>query len=398
MRRVLFILFISIPCFAQSIGENNNKFALSLLTKLERGEENLVFSPYSIFSNLTLLSLGAEGVTKQEILSGLHISTNRDLFLQAFHKQLDSLSATYETGYQLSIANGLFPNKGSSIESLFEKSAEQIFNTEIKAVDYTQPHKATGMINHWIGSKTKDKIPHLVEESDIDSSTELVIANAVYFEGKWAFPFLSKATHKETFYPENAPPLQTMMMEQTESFSYFENEKLQGIILPFERAGTEQPLLECILILPKESSNLKAVEATLNEQTIGQWLRTKKKELVHLQLPKFCFSLRIPLSEPLKELGIESAFTRQADFSKINGKRNLYLQKVLHETYCSLNEIGVTAASATTSHIGLTSKPPLAEPAISFIANHPFLFMIVDYHSGTILFLGHIHNPPATCT
>ena len=166
---------------------------------------------------------------------------------------------------------------------------------------------------------------------------------------------------------------------------------MQCLALPFIRKGTEQPFLECVLLLPKK--DLSTLEDKLSPQNFDTWLKKSTQTVVDAKIPKFCFSKKLLLNTPLKELGIVDAFGFQADFEKIDGMKDLYLNKVLHETFFSFHEEGVTAASATSSYIGIKSPPPPSENAIPFVADHPFLFFIVDVHSGAILFMGRVSNP-----
>nr|NGX26678.1 hypothetical protein [Chlamydiota bacterium] len=128
-------------------------------------------------------------------------------------------------------------------------------------------------------------------------------------------------------------------------------------------------------------------------KTLDEILYSLEPTGINAHIPKFCFSKKLLLNDVLKKLGIKQAFSYKANFSKIDKMRDLFLNKVLHETYFSFHENGVTAASATTSNIGITSAPPIVEDAKDFIADHPFLFFIVDYHSRAILFMGRVSHP-----
>lgn len=185
------------------------------------------------------------------------------------------------------------------------------------------------------------------------------------------------------------------MLDLMRSLPYYETGDFQALALPFRRVGTQQPFLECLLILPKENTSLSDIERSLNPKALDKILYSLEPIPVYAQIPKFCFSIRLELNQPLKELGIKDAFTYSADFSKIDGMRDLFLNTILHQTYFSFHEDGVTAAAATTSNLGVTSLPPQFEKKKDFIANHPFLFFIVDYHSRAILFMGRVANPKA---
>lgn len=393
MKKIVLFLLLTLCTYAQSIGEDNNQFAFSLYSKLGGVEGNLAFSPYGIFSNLSLLSCGADGETEKEIKSVLHISAKEGPFLKAFQKHLKGLTHSTKNGYELYIANALFPYKEAHLLEPFQSIATRNFAAELEAIDYGQPAQATQTINGWISEKTKGKIPNLLQEGDIDSSTRLVIANAVYFNGKWVYPFQTKATKPDLFHVRNKDPIEIQMLQQTQTFSYFENEVLQGLSLPFVRQSTEQPLLECVLLLPRV--DISDIENLLSAENLNAWLQSGQATLVDAKVPKFCIRKRIGLNVPLKELGMSLPFSYGADFSKIDGAKDLFLSSVLHETYFSFKENGVTAASATTSQLSLKSVLIPQEKITQFIADHPFLFLIVDTHSKAILFMGRVVNPTA---
>jgi len=382
MKKLLLLLIL---LFSQI---HANSFALDLYSKLGGTDGNLAFSPYGIFSNLSLLYYGAEGETAEQIKNVLHISGDESL--KATHKQLMGLTRKTKQGYELYIANSLFPYQGTHLLPAFEKIATETFEAELHPVNFGNPAKATDTINRWISDKTEKKIPHMLQEGDIDSSTRLVLANAVYFNGKWASPFQAKGTKPGLFHVEDQS-LEVDMLSQTTSFPYFENELLQGLLLPFIRQGTEQPLLQCLILLPRNS--LSELESALTSENLKAWLQSARPADVNVQIPKFCIRKQIGLNNPLKELGISAAFSYAADFSKINGAKDLFLSSVLHETYFAFKEDGVTAASATTSQLSIKSIYIPPEKVIPFIADHPFLFMIIDTHSQAILFMGRVTKP-----
>jgi len=394
IQKILCLLLFSLSCYGASIGEENNQFALSLFSKMNKREHNVAFSPYSVFSNLSLLYFGAEGDTAQEIKSVLHLSETGESFLQDFHKQLHTLTTPMEKGYQLKIANGLFPDKGTQFLKKFTDLAENTFEAHLQPLDYAEPETALNAMNRWIFEKTEEKIPNFIEKNDLDKSTRLISANAVYFEGEWVYPFQENQIEKGTFFPENYSPLEVDMLKQIRRFPYYENEDIQVLHLPFVRGGkNKQPYLECVLVLPKQKNGLKKLEPNLSWETLHDWLKSASPQLVDVQVPKFCFSKRLNLNDSLKQLGMKDAFTYQANFSKMNGMKDLFLNRFLHETYFSFHENGVIAASASTSHIGVISPPPPSEKAIPFIADRPFLFFLIDHHTHTILFMGRVANP-----
>ncbi|NGX40061.1 MAG: hypothetical protein KR126chlam1_01401 [Chlamydiae bacterium] len=393
MKKILFSLLITVQAFAGSIGEDNNAFAFSLYSKIEKSDENVVFSPYSIFTTLSLLYFGAEGQTAEEIKKVLHLSATKRPFLDAFATLQSGLTSTGDNGYRFTLATGLFPNKGTQFTKTFREIAVGDFHAKIQALDYDLPQSVTDTINDWISEETNGYIPNLIHKQDINTATRLVIANALFFEGAWMYPFPKEMTRKGTFVSRRGSSHQVEMMRQTRSLPYFSTDDVEGLFLPFARNSIHQPQLQLLILLPKNNGSFPK----LTQENLENWQSETRSLLVSAQIPKFCFSKRILLNTPLKELGMKDAFTYQADFSNINGMKDLFLNKVLHETYFSLDEKGVTAASATAAILDVTSFSPTDEPPIPFIADHPFQFLLLDSHSGAILFMGQVNHPAKEC-
>lgn len=388
--KLLICVLIPLICFGNSIGEDNNGFAFALYSQFEDSEANIAISPYGIFSNLALLYFGAQGDTAQQIKNALHLSATGDKFLAAFQKHQQGLMKKAEFGYELSIANALFPHQGTHFLTAFKDLATQAFDAKLQSIDYEVPDSAVETINTWISEKTGGKINQLVSENEINKLTRLVVANAVYFQGNWVYPF---DKGQGVFYPESGLRENVDTLKLLRPIPYYETKDFQAVAFPFRRIGTLQPFLECLLVLPKNNTSLSEIEKSLSPKQLDKILYSLEPAPVNAEVPKFCFSIKLELNDQLQKLGIKDAFNYGADFSKIDGMRDLFLNTVLHQTYFSFHEEGVTAAAATTSHLGLKSMPPPTEKAKDFIADHPFLFFIVDYHSRAILFMGRVANP-----
>lgn len=390
----IFYVFVNLTCKAEQLRSSENQFTFSLFSKIDFDEsKNFVFSPYCIYSNLALLYFGAENTTANEIRDTLHLSEKEKQFLETFHKQLEKYSLSKkEAGYQISIGNGIFLDKNSSILTSFQAIAEKFFEANVQTVDFANPQNSIQTINHWIEKRTDGKISSFLQKEDVDKTTKLLLANAVYFQGDWAVPFDERDTKLAPFYFEKYHFEPVNMMHSLAQFSYIEDEQIQGVILPFYRTGVNHPRIDCLLLLPKEHLSIEESKEILTLQQFLSWEKKAKKTTVEINVPKFCYNFRIILNDFLKDLGMEEAFTDKANFSHINGMKNLYVQRVIHDTFFSFKESGVTAASTSTTHIGMTSIHQEDTP-ILFTADRPFFFLIYDHHAKTILFLGHVQRP-----
>lgn len=384
MKKIALLLLFSLQCLA-------NSFPYDLYSKLAEEKGNLAFSPYGISSNLSLLYFGANGETASEIKKVLHLEQSDKQLQRSIHKELTGLTLKSPKGYQLYIANALFPHEGVRFLPSFEQIGAQVFEAELETIDFSKPARAAEIVNKWISSKTLEKIPHLLTESDVDGSTRLILANAIYFHGDWVFPFEASATQPGFFRAPDQHNLEVEMLKQLHRFSYFENEIVQGVSLPFARQSEVQPALECLILLPRV--DIADLEKHFDEKTLSGWLKKGTQTLLNLQIPKFCIRKRIALNAPLRALGMALPFSYRADFSKINGGTDLFLSSVLHETYFSFKENGVTAAAATTSQISMKSVLIPSAPITQFIADRPFIFLILDTESKSILFMGRVTHP-----
>jgi serpin B len=219
--------------------------------------------------------------------------------------------------------------------------------------------------------------------------TRLVLTNAIYFKGNWASQFKKDRTKNAPFTLSGGERVDVPMMNQTAEFNYMETEDFQGLELPYV-----DDELSMIIFLPKESDGLNKLEKTLTLENLSNWLIRLRKRKVIVSVPKFKMTSQFRLAEVLKSMGMTDAFVPDvADFSGMNGKKDLYIFAVIHKAYVDVNEEGTEAAAATGVVVGITSVMPGRIPV--FRADHPFLFLIRDNHSGSILFIGRVMNPKA---
>jgi serpin B len=371
------------PGDLKQLTQDHAEFAFSLYSGINSDPStNLIFSPYSITSCLEMLFIGARNETADEIQQTLHLELDRTQLLPLSSQLIQKLKST---GPQLDIANGMWLGSQFFVLSDYSHAIESAFQGKITRVDFTRPEQAAQTINQWILDKTRGKISNLIQTSDLDEATRLVLTNAVSFQGNWRSSFDPMLTAEHPFSPTPETSTSISMMKQTGSFPYFENDLIQMVALPFEGS------LACVLLLPKSQENLAIVEADLTN-TFTEWLSTLKKDQVMVQIPKFTTTHRLDLNQILQTLGMNLSFTTQANFSGIDGKLDLYVSKVVHQAFFSLDENGVTAAAATAASIGVKSLAP-ASPPVSFVADHPFLFFIIDLATQEMLFMGKFQLP-----
>lgn len=379
MKKKLYSLVLSALVMAGSLHgnltESMNEFTAAYYTEA-KPEDNYCFSPYSLFSCLGLAYLGAEGDTSMEMGKTLHLNTpkeNLPPLLQALHRENQTSS---NDSYKFNIANALWVEQGIHVKESFIRDIA----SEKHSIDTSHPKETVGKINQWVSDQTQGKIKKLLEPIHITKETKLVLTNAVYFKDAFAQPFKKEHTHKKPFHGKMEKTVD--MMDQTGRFAYYEDEASQLLVTPMKSGK-----YGCFFILPK---------GPLSELEISSFdgmLSSTKEKLVHVQLPRFSIKKKSTPKKTLTAMGMKKAFSGAANFSGMTTDVNLKIDDILHEALFEMNEDGVVAAAATGIICGTTCvKTPIQTP-ISFNANKPFMFGVIDLNSGLVLFLGQMTGP-----
>jgi serpin B len=384
------------------IFDGNNKFALELFAKLQSTKGNLFFSPYSISSALAMTYAGARNQTESQMAEVLHfpVSANvktdsaskflldRQQFATEFGKLIKDLNNRGQKGaYTLTVANALWGQKGYGFLKEFLELIESSYDGRLNEVDFVRAaEEARKTINSWVEKKTNGKIKNLISQGVLNSMTRLVLTNAIYFKGNWAQQFKENRTQDAPFTLADGQKTDVAMMNQKADFGYMETDTFQALELPYVNQE-----LSMVILLPKKFDALDEFEKTLTLENLTQWLAKIHKREVVVFMPKFKMTSQFGLASVLKSMGMEDAFSSSADFSGINGKRDLFISAVIHKAYVEVNEEGTEAAAATGVVMRLTSVGPTPIPV--FRADHPFLFLIRDNLTGSILFIGRVANP-----
>jgi serpin B len=376
------------------VSQGINKFSFDLYKKLkdkdkdknekdENKEENLFYSPASISIALAMTYAGARGNTEKQMANVLNFTLPQDRLHLAYSKLIENLKSNKD--YELSIANALWLQKDYKYLQEFLNTMKKYYKGGFNEVDYkTNPEGARIKINDWVSRETREKIKDILNPRDITSLTRLVLTNAIYFKGKWQTEFDKMATRDEDFYLINGQKTKVKMMYQKNTFNYYENDDLQLLEMPYK--GDK---VSMVIILPK-AEKFETVENMMDEKKLQDWLKNAMKTKVEAYIPRFKFTQRFDLSKVLSDMGMEDAFSPgAADFSGINGQKDLYISKVIHKSFVEVNEEGTEAAAATA--VVLDTKALIEE--LVFKADHPFIFLIRDKETGSILFMGRVMDP-----
>ncbi len=368
-----------------SIANSINNFTFKAYSLLSNESGNLFFSPFSISTALSMAAEGAGGKTLEEMRNILELSNDSSANRKGFESLLNSLNAK-NASYNLSIADAIWIEKTFSIKQEFSNVLSTYYYASAQQADFANnPDGERTNINSWVASKTNNKILDLIPQGGLNSYTRLVIVDAIYFKGNWAQQFNKSETQNATFFISQSKNVSVPMMHlsKSENASYYSDNELKALEMDYQGDN-----LSMLILLPNHS--LSEVEAGLSSIKISDIRAQLVRQPVQVWLPKFSMTKSKEMSDLLKELGMKSAFgPYTADFSGINSTEGLYISNVFHKAFINVDETGTEAAAATGVVIGITSIEILPE----FRADHPFLFFIIDKHTGSILFMGRVADP-----
>ncbi|EDN68409.1 Proteinase inhibitor I4, serpin [Beggiatoa sp. PS] len=381
--------------------EGNTTFALDLYEQLRKDKGNLFFSPYSLSTALAMTYAGARGNTEKQMSQALHFPPNQiQLHPAFFHLQQQiNASQTENEAVELRIANALWSQKGYELVADFKNALTNYYQTKSQPVDFEKATEtARQTINHWVEKQTNDKIQELLKRGVINRLTRLVLVNAIYFKGNWAMPFDSNKTKMEPFWNAPNSSANVPMMNQKNYFGYAENYNFQILELPYAAQQVnhldisyDDNNLSMIVLLPRHRDGLSQLENSLNPTSLAEGIKKLQWQKVNVSFPKFKMNTGFELSKLLSKMGMPDAFNdRKADFSGMDGTKELSLTSVIHQAFVEVNEKGTEAAAATAVLVGTRGLPP---PTPEFRADHPFIFFIRHNSSGSILFMGRVVNP-----
>ncbi|HWG42101.1 MAG TPA: serpin family protein [Gemmataceae bacterium] len=378
----------------------NNQFAFDLYGRLASRQGSLFFSPYSITKALAMAYAGARGDTEREMASVLHFTLGQQRQHRAFlemrkvlnrnHPAMTGVPASGKPIPQLWVSANLWGQRGYGFAKNYLNLLHECYGADLQEIDFADSEQARKTINDWAEKQTNHRIQNLLAPRMIHPASRLVLASAIYFKGDWASGFDKSATRPEIFQVNAHKKILVPMMHGTEKFGYFENQRMQGLRMPY--AGEN---LAMLVLLPKQVDGLAALEKALTADKLKDWRGELRTQEVEVTLPKFRMTDEFALKDTLMALGMHKAF-ESADFSGMyDGREPFAIGAVTHKAFVEVNETGTEAAAATAVTIAATAMPPsMPPPPIPvFRADHPFLFAICDMQTGLLLFLGRVTNP-----
>lgn len=375
-------------CINQS-SENmdSNNFAFSLYHHLLKDSDgrNVFYSPFSVSSAMSMLLLGSANKSEAELIKVLSLEGVENPQEQ-IKKRRVSISQVVE-GLELNTANKLFPEKSYKINPEYLAQVKDVYDTDVELLDFIQNSDASRkIINDWVSRVTKDKINDLLQPGSISPDTRLVLANAIYFKGNWQEQFKKERTTEQDFHisEQKVGKVNLMTKKAKYNFAFDENLKVQLLEIPYKGDTTSM-----VIALPTDRFGLKDLEEKLTASKLSEMEKKFFKEEIVLSLPKFKIEYGSDLIEAFKNLGANTIFGSDADFSKISDQKDLYVSAIAHKAFVEVNEEGTEAAAATA--VVMTRMALL--PPHQFICDHPFMFFIKHKPTNTILFIGRYVDP-----
>ncbi len=371
--------------------EGNNRFALNLYDAASAEEGNLFFSPFSINAALSMTYAGAEGETEAQMADVLGIEIDEEAWHENLAALADDLSGEHYRGYTLHTANQVWGQQGVPFREDYLDVLETLYSAPLEEEDFaSDPSGATGRINDWVSDQTQGHVDELFESGDLDPLTRLVLANAIYFDADWENRFEVGGTTDRDFTLPSGEVVQVPTMTQEADLAIASVDGVRLLEMPYRDEE-----ISMVVLLPDDPAGLEDFEADLTADNLHTWIGSLSESSVQVEFPSFELETEIPLTELLVELGMTDAFDDAlSDFTGMVAREdmeaNYYIQTTRHKAYVLVDERGTTAAAATGVAVGTRSVD--AGP-IPFVVDRPFLFLIRDMLTDTILFMGRIEDP-----
>jgi serpin B len=373
-------------------------FTADLYAVLAREDGNLVFSPYSAMIALAMTRAGAAGETLAQMDAVLHAAEAGDLDagFNALDQAIESRAGQYQLGeetvdLELSTANQLWGQVGFPFHEAFLNVLAAQYGAGMRLLDFeSDPEDSRVAINDWVSEQTRERIPDLIPEGVINEMTRLVLTNAIYLNAPWQTRFAEDATEPGPFTKLDGTTAEAQLMSLSEHLRYTRGDGYEAVELPYVDGS-----LSMLVVVPDEGE-FADFEAAFDAAALRDVVAGLESIKVNLEFPRFEFRTKAALAEALKELGMPIAFDDgAADFSGMSPEgADLFLADVIHEAFISVDENGTEAAAATAVFAEVSSAPP-PEEEVDLTVDRPFLFLVRDTETGTVLFMGRVVDPTA---
>ncbi|MBN2541623.1 serpin family protein [bacterium] len=411
MRKLIVILSIAtlgcflIQCTKDSPSSNNNpydgplneveyelvtsanKFGFNLFREINDFEppgKNLFISPLSVSMALGMTWNGTAGETRAEMQEALELAGLTTDEVNESYRNVIELLRNLDPEMEFKIANSIWYRQGFPFYESYLTTCQSYFDAMVSGLDFNDP-ASVDIINGWVNEYTNGRIPTVI--NNIPGAVVMYLINAIYFNATWTHQFDTSYTYDDSFYTLDSALVPCKMMSQREDFRYLETSDFQAIDLPYGNGD-----FSMLIIFPKPDKDIDELIVELTPGNLASWIGSLEEYDVRLTLPKFTFKYNASLVTMLQALGMELAFTGNADFSDMSELGDqLFISDIIHKTFVAVHEKGTEAAAVTVVVIEGTSVPP--PPDYEMYVNRPFLFMIKETQTQSIIFMGKLVAP-----
>jgi serpin B len=376
---------------AQAVAAADAAFALRLYHELATGKGNLIYSPYSISTALSMTYGGAGGATAEQLATALGVGADPI----AWHAGRNDVDGFLErpqpvdpdsgvTPLTIEPTNALFGQDGFAFRPAYLELLASDYGAGLQAVDFiVDAEAARAAINRWVAERTKDRISELLGPATVSEATRFVLVNAIYFKGSWAYEFEKKATKAAAFNRLDGTTVNAPIMHGTFAGDYVRGNGWQAVDIPYVGATMT-------VILP-DAGRFDAVERQVDPAFLAELKTHPAFDFIHLGLPRWSSSTDVDLVENLKKLGVRDLFDPGAADLRGIADAGLYVSRVIHQATITVDEHGTEAAAATAVVGDTSGGGPDGE--VSVAVDRPFLYVIRDGGTGEILFVGRVLDP-----
>uniref|UniRef100_A0A224YES6 Serine protease inhibitor n=1 Tax=Rhipicephalus zambeziensis TaxID=60191 RepID=A0A224YES6_9ACAR len=365
------------------------RLSFSLYAQLhsEHKDENVLFSPFSLGTALSVIRDGARKATERE-LSGIFHYDGEDL-REHFKKFLADV-AGYAPNVTLQMASRMLSDYRYKVKKEYTSLLHDYYNTSVHTVDFKERYEGVRVeSNAWVSKHTGHKIKNLLPPGSINAGTTLVLMNAVHFKAFWEFPFEKLLTRPQNFFLDSSKSVTVPMMRQMGDFKAGHSEELKSRALEMPYRGGKCSM---VFLLPDEMEGLSLLEEKLSESSLRTLLASLKVDDVHLAVPKISLRAGQSMKDTLRAVGVKQLFEKGGDLSGIFEDAPTSLSDVVHEVWLQVDEEGTEAAAATAAIVAGSAAPSRDVSETHFVVDHPFMFLVRSIDPDVVLFMGSVRK------
>ncbi|CAH1776292.1 unnamed protein product, partial [Owenia fusiformis] len=353
--------------------------------------ENVIFSPLSISIIMSMVMLGAEGSTLDELKRALHVGSlvEKGVLHQAYKCVNDELWNDSTDNMALA-ANRIYHDISFDVKATFIEDIKTFYRASVKQLDFTDIEESMEEINDWVSYRTNKLIPNILSEGDIDSLTVMVLVNAIYFKGQWLEKFDPASTIADTFFMSHNRSIQVAMMRQAGSHRYYHSSELKAQFVELSYSANKDSETVMIIVLPDDRGGLEELENTLTDDVLNTALeKLVNVEKAFVYLPRLAFKSKVKLRNLLKDIGLVDLFSGNINLNGLSDDPRMDISEIIHEAAIDIHEEGTEAMAMS----ALVSSRSISEPPVTVHCNHPYMLLVRDRSRHVTLFMGRVTNP-----